>query len=354
VNTVLIVGTGDMGERVAAGLAAGGRVRRLVLAGRSSSAVAAAGATIASSADCLVEPVTIDATRQDEVAALLDRVQPDLVVQSASGRGPYALAGREDAAARAVTAAGLTLRLPYQLPVLLAVMRAARDAGYAGPVANLSLPDATGPVLARLGLAPTVGLGNVGMVLLRVRAALRAARPDDELPLVRVLAHHAQLTGAMRAREPADHRGRCRVYVGAEGSRDDSLAYQAPPIPAGLRFNHVTAAAALPVLHALLPGAAPLRWSVPAPAGLPGGYPVRISAGSVSLDLPAGLGRDEAIKFNEQMGRGDGLERIDADGTAYFTPACQEAVASLDPALAAPLPVSDLRSRAAQLDAALA
>ena len=41
-----------------------------------------------------------------------------------------------DPAARPVAAAGLGLRLPYQLPVILSVMRAAKGAGYAGPVAN--------------------------------------------------------------------------------------------------------------------------------------------------------------------------------------------------------------------------
>jgi hypothetical protein len=353
-STALIIGIGDLGERLAAGLASTGRVRRLVLASRSAAAVTAAAVTVASAYDCLAEPVTCDATRPENVAALLTRTRPDLVVQCAAGRGPWALAGRDDAAARAVAAAGLALRLPYQLPVLLAVMRAVRDTGYAGPVANVSLPDVTGPILARLGLAPTIGLGNVSMMLLRVRAALRAAEPDGELPLVRVIGHHSQLPGVMQAQEPADPGARCRVYVGEDGRQDDGLGYQAPALAPSIRYNQVTAAAAVPVLQALLPESAPLRWSVPAPAGLPGGYPARIAGGSVSLDLPPGTGRDEAIAFNEQMAHADGVERIDEDGTVYFTAACQDAVASLDPHLAAPLPVSDLQSRAARLDAALA
>jgi hypothetical protein len=354
VSTVLIIGTGDLGERVAAGLAAGGRVRRLILVSRSAAAVTAAAATVASAYDCVVEPVTCDAKRPDNVADLLTRTRPDLVVQSAAGRGPWALAGRDDAAARAVAAAGLALRLPYQLPVLLAVMQAVRDTGYAGPVANLSLPDVTGPILARLGLAPTIGLGNVGMMLLRVRAALRAAEPDAELPLVRVIGHHSQLLGVMQAREPADRGARCRVYVGEEGRPDHALAYQAPPLAPSIRYNQVTAAAAIPVLHALLPESAPLRWSTPAPGGLPGGYPVRIAGGSVCLDLPPGVTRDQAIAFNEQTMHADGVERIDEDGTVHFTVASKDAVAGLDPWLAAPLPVGDLEPRAAGLDAALA
>jgi hypothetical protein len=352
VNTVLIVGAGDLGERFAAGLAASGRVRRLVLVSRTGAAEAAA--MVASAHDVSVEPVACDATRPEDVASLLARTAPDLIVQSAAGRSPWALTQRDDEAARAVGAAGFALRLPYQLPVLLAVMRAVRDTGYAGPVANASLPDVTGPVLARLGLAPAVGLGNAGMVLLRARAALRAAEPEAELPLVRVLAQHSQVSAVMQAREPADPAARPRVWVGEQGQRADDLAYQAPPLAPGIRHNYVTAAAALPVLLALLPGAGPLRWSTPAPGGLPGGYPVRIEGGSVELDLPPGLTRAEAVAFNERMTRADGVERVDHDGTVYFTAACREAVASVDPGLADPLPISDLEARAARLDAALA
>jgi KR domain len=351
VSTVLIIGAGDLGERFAAGLAAAGVARRLVLVSRTGAAEAAA--MVASAHDVLVEPVACDASRPDDVADLLARVAPDLVIQSAAGRGPWALAGRDDEAARAVAAAGFALRLPYQLPVPLAVMRAVRDTGYPGPVANVSLPDVTGPVLARLGLAPTVGLGNVGMILLRARAALRSASPDAELPLVRVLAHHAQLSAVMQAREPADRADRPRIWVGEPGQPEDGLAYAAPALAPSLRYNYVTAAA-LPVLRALLPGAAPLRWSTPSPAGRPGGYPVLIDGGTVSLDLPPGITPEEAIAFNERLAYGDGVERIDDDGTVHFTAACREAVATLDPGLADPLPVSDLDARAARLDAALA
>lgn len=351
-STVLIIGAGDLGERFAAGLAGAGVVRRLVLVSRTGAAEAAA--MVASAHDVVIEAVACDAGRPDDVADLLTRVAPDLVIQSAAGRGPWALAGRDDEAARAVGAAGFALRLPYQLPVPLAVMRAVRDTGYTGPVANVSLPDVTGPILARLGLAPTVGLGNVGMILLRARTALRAASPDTEPPLVRVLAHHAQLSAVMQAREPADPESRPRVWVGEPGQPADGLPYEAPALTPSLRYNYVTAAAALPVLRALLPGAAPLRWSTPSPAGRPGGYPVRIDGGAVALDLPAGVTPEEAVAFNERLAHGDGVARIDDDGTVHFTAACREAVATLDSGLADPLPIGDLEARAARLDAALA
>jgi len=352
----MIIGMGDMGERIAAGLAVGGKASRLVLAGRSPRSLADIAATTATIADCAVTPALVDATRRDDVAEHLDRFQPDLVVQCASLRSPWELTGRDDEAAKAVGAAGLGLRLPYQLPLLLSVMRAANDAGYTGPVANLSFPDATGPVLRELGLAPTTGLGNVGMILLRVRAALRAAHPEQDPPLIRILAQHWQDGPSMRGAEPADPAAGCQVFLGEEGRRADELAYQAPGIEPGLRHNAVTAAASLPVLEALLPGAPPVRWSVPSPDGLPGGYPVRVAGGTVTLDLPPGVTEEEAVAFNERHAAGDGIERIDDDGTVHFTAAARQAVAGIAPDLAAPLPVTDdayLAARAAELDAVL-
>src|SRR5256885_8369698 len=136
------MGAGDRGERRGAGLGAGGWASGRVLASRSADSAAAVAAAVASASDCLAEPATVDARQPEQVADLLARLRPDLVVQCASLRGPYALAGRDDPAALAVAAAGFGLRLPYQLPVILAVMQAARDSGYRGPVANLSFPDA--------------------------------------------------------------------------------------------------------------------------------------------------------------------------------------------------------------------
>src|SRR5699024_5294417 len=114
------------------GLAAGGRVTRLLLAGRSSASDVVA-ATVASSRDCRVEPIRLDASQPEQVAELLATTHPDLVVHCASLRSPWAMSGRTDPAARAIAAAGLGLRLPYQLPLILSVMQAARDVDYTGP-----------------------------------------------------------------------------------------------------------------------------------------------------------------------------------------------------------------------------
>jgi len=350
---VLIIGAGDAGLKMAAGLVQSGRLRRLVLAGLCQGRGPAAAGLLASLGDCPVDFVEVDGSRQGDVEAVLRRERPDLLVQSASLLSPWLAIGRKDPVARALAAAGLGIQLPAQLPVLTAVMEAVRMLDFSAPVANLSLPDITHPVLRGRGLAPTIGLGNVSMQLLRVRSALRAKAAtetaDRELPLIRLVGHHKQVYGVMTAESPADPDARVRVYLGEEGTRADDLAYQGFPLAPSVDYNVVTAAAALPVLRALLPGAEPLRFSAPAPQGLPGGYPVRIAGGSVELDLPPSAELDEIVAFHIRIGRGDGIEGIAEDGTVTFTDGARAAVAGIDPALAEPLSPDDVSARYALL-----
>jgi hypothetical protein len=339
----VIIGAGDAGLKMAAGLVQSGRLRRLTLAGLSQGRGPAAAGLLASLGECPVAFVELDGTRQGDVEALLRRDRPDLLVQSASLLSPWLTVGRHDPVARALATAGLGVQLPAQLPVLTTVMLAVRTVDFAGPVANLSLPDITHAVLRGRGLAPTIGLGNVSMQLLRVRSALRARAAAETgadpqpLPLIRLAGHHKQVYGVMTAERPDDPEMRVRVYLGEEGTRADDLAYEGFPLPVGAAYNVVTAASAVPVLLALLPGAEALRFSAPAPQGLPGGYPVRIAEGAVALDLPPGVERDEIVAVHRRIGRGDGIEQIAEDGTVSFTDAAKSAMAAIDPALTEPL-----------------
>ena len=340
-SQVLLIGAGDMGERFAAGLAASGRVRELVLVDVAGSGLREKAAALVSSSDVRVRAVEAEPRDQYSFERLLRDLAPDLVIQAAALQSPWALVGRDDPIAQALNSAGLSIRLPFQLPCLLAAMRAVREIGYTGPVANISLPDITHPILQRHDLAPTVGLGNVSMLLVRARATWRARNGDGPAPFLRVVGHHHHVYGVMGSVPPADPADGPRVYVGEDGERADDLAYGAPPMVPGLRYNHVTAAAALPVLLALLPDSEPLRWSTPAPFGLTGGYPVRIESGEVEFDLPPGVDLAEATAFCERIGHGDGVERIDDDGTVHFTAAAQAAMAPFAPDLTEPLPVDD-------------
>jgi hypothetical protein len=347
---VLIIGVGDVGSRFATGLAADDNVGELVLAGLAQGQGPYMAAMLASSYDVTTRFHELDGTRLGEVERLLREERPDLVVQSASLVGPWTIMERRDPTAEALRAAGLAVQLPAQLPVLMTVMAAVRAVDFQGPVANISYPDATHPILDRMGLAPTVGLGNVSMHHCRARAGLRArleaeGGDTDELPLLRMISHRNQGPGVYSCQPPDDPAARVRVYLGEEGERADELAYQGYPLEPSIKMNFLTCAAALPVLKALVPGAAPLRYSTPSPGGLPGGFPVRIADAKVELDLPPGVDLDEAVDFVSGFARGDGVEAIEADGTVVFTEEARRAVAELDPGLTEPLAPEDALER---------
>jgi hypothetical protein len=57
----------------------------------------------------------------------------------------------------------------------------------------------------------------------------------------------------------------------------------------------------------------------PGPNGLPGGYPIRISANGVEVVLPGDVTLEEAVKINLDGLRREGVEEIKDDGTVVLT-----------------------------------
>ncbi len=299
---VLIIGVGDVGGRFARLLGGSGEVDRLVLAGLNQGEGPFIAGMLSSCYSLMAEFVEIDATRQAAVETLIRDAKPDLIVQSGVMISPFVLFSRADPVARAIVDAGLGLQISAQIPIPMTVMKAVREVGYEGPVANISFPDALNPLLHKLGLMPTVGLGNANIMMARARDGLRRrmiANGEDPaaMPLVRIIGHHHQIYGSLLAQIPEDADDRIRVYLGEAGARDDELVYSGFPLRIDRTINEITTCAALPVLRALLPGAAPLRTSCPAAMGLPGGYPVVIENGAVTLDLPPGVDLNGAVAF---------------------------------------------------------
>lgn len=344
---VVLIGLGDLGLRLASRLVDAPEVDELVLAGRREPEGSAVAGLLAACGTARVRFVRLDASRAGTVERMLRRERPALVVQCASVLSPWCLQGRGDVPARALAAAGFALQLPAHLAILVPVAEAVASIGLTGPLVNCSYPDLAHPILATRGLAPAVGIGNAGMIRARVVSTLRALGRLEEpgTQPVRVLAHHAHVTPVVLSQEPTDPEDRPRIYLGEEGSRADSLAFAGPPLVSDRRLNSLPAASGLPLIRALLDPEATLRTSAPGPRGLPGGYPVRVAAGRVELDLPPGVDAGEAVAFQWRSARRDGVEKVEPDGTVVFTEEACEAVARHDPRLAEPLAPTALTAR---------
>ena len=320
--TVLVIGLGDLGRRVFDALARLPEIERLVGAGRrAEEGRARAGQTAFVAAlaggpqHVGFEPVDLDDV--GATAALLRRLDPDLVVTAASRHTWWRPFDDER-----VGTLPFGVWLPLQLVLVRRLMEARREAGTAARVVCLPYPDAVGPALAPLGLAPDLGAGNVAETApkLELLAAREAGVAREEVR-VRLVMHHAAQRVAFGGPAGDEPPWAAEVLIGGERlpQEDVERLFRAPwPLPQGRDTHELSAAATAHAVRALL-AEEPTPTHAPAPNGLPGGYSVRLSRHAVELDLPPQLPLDEAIALNERAARFDGIERIEPDGTIVFT-----------------------------------
>ena len=347
---VLVVGLGDLGSKIAIGLASSPIVHELVLAGRGVDAGFALERVASACGDCRVRFVRLDAMRMGDVSEILHREAPSLVVQAASLLSPWFLQSRQGRIAHLILQAGFAAQLCAQLPVIRTVMEAARAASYSGSIVNCSYPDVTHPILARMELAPTGGVGNAGIIHRFVSSRLRTLGMREFS--LQVLAHHSDVlpVASSRPRAYTVPDGAPKVYIdGSLSSATADLLYGAPPVTDGGSLNIVTASHAVALIHALLPGALPWKSSVPGPFGLPGGWPVQIEEGNMRLHLPDDLTVAAGIHCQTEAAKFDGIQDIAADGTVTFTEHACSALRQVSDELAAPMHPDEALSRHAKL-----
>ncbi|MCK4867948.1 MAG: hypothetical protein KAT39_07850, partial [Alphaproteobacteria bacterium] len=267
-------------------------------------------------------------------SAILRETAPDVAL-AAPSMLPWwridRLTGPRAEAARAVPFAGW---IACHLAPMLAVRRAWAESGLKAPWVGASYPDVVNTILHRSGPGPVCGVGNVDEVIPKIRFIVAKDTGCDPATVnVHLVAQHAleyfvyRETGTPAAKGPpfmlrAELDGRDVSDIAARA------IFEPMPIPYELDFNLLTASSALKLLPALA-GHGLMRMHVPAPNGLPGGYPVRVEAGRVSLDLPACWAKDDAIANNLSSLPWDGLQSIESDGTVVFTQATSRALFDL-------------------------
>lgn len=347
---IAILGMGDLARKIALGLAAQGVDVDLLLASRDAQRGAAFARLCAAcrTGAASTRFIALDGLDQAALQAFLRQEQPDLIVQCASLLSPWALYERQDAVALALRKAGFALQLASQLPVihnLMLAMRATARTTRDCPIINCSYPDASNAILGKLDLAPTLGIGNAGMILDLARAAYLAQHhvPAREM---RVIAHHAHVAGVVSAQYASTQDCALpRVFIENEEVSDLAALFGGPPIGLERDLNALSAAHALQIIRAFLPDAAALHTSAPGPFGYAGGWPIRIQEQHISLDLPANIAQAEVAQWQQQAARLDGIAHINEDGSVLFSEAVQAALPSACRALALPLQVKDAVQR---------
>jgi hypothetical protein len=261
--------------------------------------------------------------------AALDRLRADVLVCCASTQSPYERLTAPSAWTSIMQRAGFGVTLPLQTAIVVRLARAFARLDRQPLLLNGCFPDAVNPLLHALGLPVLCGIGNVATVAAVLQAALDLPDQRD----LAVLGHHVHLAPP---EEPDDE-----VRAWRDGSPVRGVAgllAAARGLPRR-ELNAVAGHAAARLLTDVIDGTE-VRTSLPGPLGLPGGYPVRLRGGTLSLNLPAGVTRAEATAWNLRVGRHDGV-RV-GDGRVTHTPSVAAALAPHLPDMADGWPVSAL------------
>jgi hypothetical protein len=336
---VLVLGMGDLGVRIAQRVVEGGFSSACLLAGKSDAATQWARLLQISSGR-EVSAARVDGQDVEALKALLTRLEPELIVQCATLLSPFALRSVETGAAQAVLKGGFALQLAAQLPVVRALMQALRALGMKCPVINCSYPDATHPILAAEGLAPTIGIGNVAIMAMWYQRQIAGANEAT----LQVVGQHAQLGPALAGTYAAPETPVPLVYLNGRRLGPQELLFDTR-LKGGAAMNHLAAATVVPILRGFTERDGVVETHAPGVFGLPGGYPVRFVAGELEMRLPAGLSREDAVSFNKLAAKGEGIERIDEEGTVFYTEHARQSVVEFCPELAGPLRPGDVENR---------
>lgn len=286
-----------------------------------------------------VRAVPVDMRNEEALAETLHRLRPDVVVNTATLQSwwvitqlPTTLWRRLEEEAR------FGPWLPMHLTLALKLMKAVKAVGLDVPVVNVAFPDAVNPVLARLGLPPTCGAGNSDLLRagIRVAAASRLQLPLEDIQ-VYMLAHHfhvAYYWMGLEALTPlAQYPYWLRVMVGGHDvthqlGAEALLAEAGRSLPKGRGIMARTAASTAEKVRHILRDSGALTHA-PGPAGLAGGYDIRLSRRGATVVLPQGITEAQATLWLEQAQRGDGIEAILPDGTVVFTQQARQAMLDL-------------------------
>lgn len=258
---------------------------------------------------------------EDELAAILLQHRPRVIVNCASMQSPWEAARWPSGWTALIRSAGFGITLPLQaspaIEVATAIARNHPDALFI----NACYPDALNPVIRWLGLPVLCGIGNIALLAAALQEALRLPSQAG----LRLLAHHAHL------HTPPGHDQEVRAWLQDQRLPGAGKLLVKQRNVNRAELNEITGYLAALFLDKLADGA-DFRAHVPGPLGLPGGYPVRVSSGQISLDLPPGITVGEAVAWNRDMAILDGIT-VTGDGMAVFAPAARGELARYEPEL---------------------
>jgi hypothetical protein len=331
-TTIMVIGIGDLGGHVLELLARAPGSWRFIAVGRTPDRlVRKANIALFGAAQQgyypRVEHAVADLNRIDQAAETIYRYKPEIIFNAATLQSWWVINALPREIFERLDRARYGPWLPMHLTLVHKLMQAVKQTGLDVRVINAAFPDAVHPVLQKVHLAPTVGIGNVANPIPALRCACAAylGRPMRDVQLFFV-AHHFVSHYLPRFGNAGGAPYYLRVVVdGEDVTAELDVAKVFADLPTrfcrvgGREGQILTASSAAEIILAMAEDRGVLTHA-PGPLGMPGGYPVRVDGEGVRVALPRELSLKDATRINEEGQRFDGIDQIAADGTVTFTP----------------------------------
>lgn len=361
-KTVMIIGLGDLGGYVLEFLARVPNMPKIVTADinedrgfRKTNSAIAGASQFGLYPD--IEFVSVDAFNIDKTAKLLQDVQPSIIYNSMTLQSWWVITQLPQDAYKTIDEARYGPWYPMHFVPTYKLMQAVKKSGIQTYVVNAAFPDLVNPALAKLGLAPTVGIGNIDNVVpsLRIVGASMFKVPLRSVTVFMVAPHFVS------------------YYLGRYGNTGGAPYYLKVMIddkdvtptldrekffqnaitlgkrPGSIQAHPVVASSVCRIILGILFDTKELGHA-PGPNGLPGGYPIRLHGNGVDVFLPQGLTLEEAVRINDDAQVFEGVESLENDGTVVLTDKSAGIFKKLLDFDCKCYPVKDCENKAKELD----
>ena len=268
-----------------------------------------------------IEFTKIDLFDIANTANIIEKYSPDIICNTSTLQSWWIVTTLPEDVYWSIEEAGFGPWVSMHLILAKKLMEAVKKSGLEPIVVNSSFPDAVNPALGRIGLAPTVGLGNVDCAVPVIKLAMskKLGIPINNIEVFACAAHYWNFV-TVRFGDTCGSPYYLKII--AEGNDitnqfdyKDLLKY---PRVGGAGVSPVVASSGAKAIIGMINNTKEII-NLPGPNGLPGGYPVRVSSDGVELALPNDISLQEAVKINEGSNRCDGIEKIDDEGNITFT-----------------------------------
>jgi hypothetical protein len=323
----MLFGLGDLGGWVLEFLARRNGISTIIACEKRTDwgASKVAGAAVSSGTEGFnktIEFEKCDVFDIDRTAELINKHNPDLIYSSMSLMSWSVLTffpddEHEQMKQIAGTMIPMHLTLPYKL------VQAVKKSGCTPVIIQNSWPDVVNPMLCNSGFNVLVGGGNHDIISSAIKHKISREKniPMSDVIVWFVAEHVVNVRDVKKLGIPYF----LKIMVEGEDitsqyDTDGLLRLPAPCPPEWISWHAHTMVASCAVknIMAVLNDTNEFT-GAPGPNGLVGGYPIRISAKGVKVELPKELSLEQAIKINTDDCKFEGIEEIKDDGTLIVT-----------------------------------